>query len=123
MRTILEARQTKLTKFNLTCQPIPVVIKEKEKKQTKYKCLVKYDNFEYVNLESPIKAVDVAFKSYPHSMLSTHQSQSNFGFSCSELCMDSTLNGTKSMILLIGWFVNTQSLTCKFVFIKFSCRV
>lgn len=64
MRTILEARQTKLTKFNLTCQPIPVVIKEKEKKQTKYKCLVKYDNFEYVNLESPIKAVDVAFKSY-----------------------------------------------------------
>lgn len=55
MHTILEARQTKLTKFNLTCQPIPVVIKEKEKKQT---------NFEYLNLESPIKAVDVAFKSY-----------------------------------------------------------
>ncbi|KAJ1519025.1 hypothetical protein ONE63_011369 [Megalurothrips usitatus] len=65
LNTQLEIRQKKLEQFNVTAQPLAVIVKEKEKNNVvKYKCLVKYDNFEYTGLESPLKAVDLTFKSY-----------------------------------------------------------
>lgn len=77
---MLEARATKLQKYDLTDQPLPVLIREKvrdkvtREERFKYQCLVKFDDCEYL-VESPLKAVDVAFKSY-HALHATYPVES-----------------------------------------------
>lgn len=55
----MKIRQDKLSKFGFTDQPLPVIVDTGNNKQ----CLVIFDKTEY-EVESPLKAVDVAFKSY-----------------------------------------------------------
>lgn len=81
MKTALAARIKKLDEYNLTNQPLPVIIKEivgkdKDKKDiVKYTCLVKYDECEYT-VESPLKAVDLAFKAY-HALQAYYPTESD----------------------------------------------
>lgn len=76
LKTQLEIRQKKLEQFNVTAQPLAVIIKETGKnKSVKYKSLVKFDNFEFNGLESPLKAVDLAFKSY-HALHACYPAES-----------------------------------------------
>ncbi|KAK3907375.1 Activator of stress genes 1 [Frankliniella fusca] len=76
LKTQLEIRQKKLQQFNVTAQPLAVIIKETAKNNAvKYKCLVKFDNIEYSGLESPLKAVDLAFKSY-HALHACYPAES-----------------------------------------------
>lgn len=68
MKTTLGKREEKLKKHNLTNQPLPVFFKETKRDRNgmetvKYNCYVMFDRCEY-ELESPLKAVDIAFKTY-----------------------------------------------------------
>ncbi|KAJ1523151.1 hypothetical protein ONE63_001044 [Megalurothrips usitatus] len=71
MKTVLEARKLKLQKFGLTDQPLPIIVGPLEKIE---RCLVKFDSCEYI-VESPLKAIDVAFKSF-HALHATYPAES-----------------------------------------------
>lgn len=59
----LKERKTRLSEFGFPNQPLPIVIGAENSQK---ECLIVFDEVEYV-VETPMKAVDIAFKSY-HSL-------------------------------------------------------
>ncbi|KAJ1526452.1 hypothetical protein ONE63_009586 [Megalurothrips usitatus] len=61
LKSVLEARRKKLGDFNLTCQPIAVIVGSAV--DDIEKCHVVVDDYKYT-LETPLKAIDIVFKIY-----------------------------------------------------------
>lgn len=80
LEDILETRALNRAKYNLTNQPLPVMVRELRKDRqgkeiVKYTCFVKFDKTEY-EVETPLKLMDVTFKTY-HALQAFYPAESD----------------------------------------------
>ncbi|KAJ1518849.1 hypothetical protein ONE63_011552 [Megalurothrips usitatus] len=71
LKETLRNRQNRLSQFGFSNQPLPIIVGNANNNK---ECLVVFDQVKYV-VETPMKAVDIAFKSY-HSLHAEYPAES-----------------------------------------------